>query len=1022
MPISGSVSLSSFPSVHKRDLSLGLGSICKLNLRRYFSNFFVQMGNEANAFEKATVVGDSSTSMEPKTDKIIIRGARQHNLKSIDLELPRNKLIVITGLSGSGKSSLAFDTIYAEGQRRYLETMMAYARQFLDILERPDVDLIEGLSPSVAIEQKTISTNPHSTVGTVTEIYDYVRLLFSKVGTQFCVKCNLAVQQQTQDQILQAILNDFENKNIILLAPLVVGRKGHYRELFGELMAEGFIQVRVDGMLRELSEGMEVSRYGTHTIELVVDKLKVTKKSLVRLRESLKLALEKSSGTVIVLDPSSKRDFFFSQLRSCPKCGTSYPDLAPNSFSFNSKFGMCRKCGGTGFSRNITPDALVVNPNLSINDGALLFPRRDDYFLISLLNNLLAPYGLSVNTPFRDFDSKIRDLLFFGKNQKENLKGVKIAGVSIRNFKTKFAGLVPMLQSLDFESYFGDSYKEVESHLPFTECSECHGTRLRQESRFVRIIDIKGNELTIDTVVNESVEKVSEIFEGLTVSKKNQKVALPILNEIRTRLKFLLNVGLNYLNLNRPSGTLSGGESQRIRLATQIGSQLTGVLYVIDEPSIGLHQRDNIRLINSLKSLRDVGNTVIVVEHDRETMENADYIVDLGPGAGEHGGYIVKAGRLKDILSEKNSLTAAYLRGDKRIPVREKTELRKPNRQFLTLKGASGNNLKGIDVSFPLGLFICVTGVSGSGKSSLINDTLYRILAKHFYGSIEQPLEYKSISGIEMIDKVVDVDQSPIGRTPRSNPATYVGVFTAIRDLFAQLPESRIRGYKPGRFSFNVKEGRCPACEGDGLRKIEMSFLPDVYVKCEVCNGKRYSAATLDVTYKGKTIADVLEMTVEEALNLFHEIPSIKRKLETMNEVGLGYIRLGQSSTTLSGGEAQRVKLATELSKVSTGKTVYILDEPTTGLHFDDIRILLELLHKLVDKGNTVIVVEHNLDVIKCADWIIDLGPEGGENGGYVVAEGPPYEILSNPRSYTAHFLKDYLNGRNDGDARRYSK
>ncbi|MFZ1081601.1 MAG: excinuclease ABC subunit UvrA, partial [Candidatus Kryptoniota bacterium] len=629
---------------------------------------------------------------------------------------------------------------------------------------------------------------------------------------------------------------------------------------------------------------------------------------------------------------------------------------------------------------------------------------------------------VNTNTPFQQFDSTVRDLLFFGKNQKTKLKAMKISGISIRNFNTKFEGLIPMLQNLDFENYFGDDYKNIEAHLPFMACVDCHGTRLRTESRFVRIIDAAGGELTIDTVVNNSIDRISRRFEDLSFPKRNQKVAQPILNEIRTRLKFLLNVGLNYLNINRPSGSLSGGESQRIRLATQIGSQLTGVLYVIDEPSIGLHQRDNIRLINSLKSLRDIGNTVIVVEHDRETMENADYIVDLGPGAGEHGGYVVKAGTFEDILSEKDSLTAAYLRDEKEIPVRPKSELRKPNGSFLKLKGASGNNLKKVDVNFPLGLFICITGVSGSGKSSLVNDTLYRILGKHFYRLMEQPLDYKSISGIDLIDKVVDVDQSPIGRTPRSNPATYVGVFTAIRDLFAQLPESKIRGYKPGRFSFNVKEGRCPACEGDGMRKIEMSFLPDVYVKCEVCNGKRYSAATLDVAYKGKTIADVLEMTVEDAFTLFREIPSIKRKLETMNEVGLGYIHLGQSSTTLSGGEAQRVKLATELSKVATGKTIYILDEPTTGLHFEDIRILLDLLHRLVAKGNTVIVVEHNLDVVKCADWIIDLGPEGGEDGGYIVAEGPPDKILSAKNSYTAHFLKDYLKNGTNGNSGRHKK
>jgi excinuclease ABC subunit A len=961
--------------------------------------------------------------IKPDTSKITIRGARQHNLKSIDLDLPRDKFIVITGLSGSGKSSLAFDTIYAEGQRRYLETMMAYARQFLQMLERPDVDLIEGLSPSVAIEQKTISTNPHSTVGTVTEIYDYVRLLFAKVGTQFCVNCNIPVQQQTPDQILQAILSDFNNKNILLLAPLIIGRKGHHRELFRELMAEGFVQVRIDGDLSDLKEGMEVSRYATHTIELVVDKLKIQKKSVSRLRDSLKLSLERGSGTIIIHDHDLKKDSFFSRLRSCPKCGTSYPDLAPNSFSFNSKFGMCRSCNGIGLSRNTTPEALVLDPKLSITEGALLFPKRDDFFLMSLLNRVLEPYDVNASTPVEEFDSTVRELLFFGKNQKGSKKGIKFAGISISNLAAKFEGLIPMLRNLDFEAYFGNEYKDVEAHLPFTVCEVCNGTRLRPESRFVRVVDADGTALTIDSVVTNSIDKVQNHFQRLSLPKRNQKIAQPILHEIRTRLMFLLNVGLNYLNLNRQSGTLSGGESQRIRLATQIGSQLTGVLYVIDEPSIGLHQRDNIRLINSLKSLRDIGNTIIVVEHDRETMENADYIVDLGPGAGEHGGRVLKAGTLKEILSErKESLTAAYLRDEKEIPVRPKGDLRKPDGRFLAIEKASGNNLKEINVRFPLGLLICITGVSGSGKSSLINDTLYRILGKQFYRLADQPLSYKSISGVEFIDKVVDVDQSPIGRTPRSNPATYVGVFTAIRDLFAQLPESKIRGYKPGRFSFNVKEGRCPACEGDGMRKIEMSFLPDVYVKCEVCNGKRFSAATLDVKYKGKTISDVLEMTAENALELFDEIPAIKRKLQTMNEVGLGYIRLGQSSTTLSGGEAQRVKLSTELSKVSTGKTLYILDEPTTGLHFEDIRILLELLQKLVDRGNTAIVVEHNLDVVKCADWIIDLGPEGGEAGGYIVAEGPPQEVMKNKSSYTAKYLADYLKNGANGSAGRSTK
>ncbi|MGC8595787.1 MAG: excinuclease ABC subunit UvrA [Candidatus Kryptoniota bacterium] len=943
----------------------------------------------------------------PDTSRIVIRGARQHNLKSIDLDIPREKLIVITGLSGSGKSSLAFDTIYAEGQRRYLETMMVYARQFLEILEKPDVDLIEGLSPSISIEQKTISTNPHSTVGTVTEIYDYIRLLFAKIGTQFCVKCNVPVEQQTFDQIFNTLLEKLDGKNIYLLSPLIVGRKGHYRELFRELTAEGYVQARIDGKIKDLFSGMELSRYAAHTIELVIDKLKIQKKSISRLRESLKLALEKGGGTVIAVD--GIKEHFFSRLRACPKCGTSYPELAPNSFSFNSKFGMCQHCSGTGLSRQITPEALIINNELSINEGALLFPKTDDFFLLSVLNGLLKRFGADVNTPFKNLPAAAKQAIFYGDSSRDSATEVEFGWVSISNFGSKFNGLISMLKELSFDVYFGSRSKEIEAALPLVECESCQGSRLREESRFVKIVAQDDYQLDILTVIKTPIDQVHKIFENLKLSPRRLKIAQPIINEIRTRLKFLLDVGLGYLTLNRGSGTLSGGESQRIRLATQIGSQLTGVLYVIDEPSIGLHQRDNLKLINSLKSLRDIGNTVIVVEHDRETMENADFIIDLGPGAGEHGGSLVKAGAWEDIISEKEkSLTAAYLTGDRKIPLPKVR--RRPGREKIVLRKASGNNLKNINVSFPLGLLICVTGVSGSGKSTLINDTLYRILAKHFYGHKEQPLPFKDIYGIEYIDKVVDVDQSPIGRTPRSNPATYVGVFTAIRDLFAQLPESRLRGYKPGRFSFNVADGRCPVCEGDGLRKIEMSFLPDVYVKCEACNGRRYSAATLEIKYRGKSIADVLEMTVEDALSLFSEVPVIKRKLQTMVEVGLGYIRLGQSSTTLSGGEAQRVKLATELAKVATGKTLYILDEPTTGLHFEDIKILLELLQKLVDRGNTVIIVEHNLDVVKSADWIIDLGPEGGEEGGYVVAEGPPEEIVLNESSHTGKYLAEYLN------------
>ncbi|MDE3058444.1 MAG: excinuclease ABC subunit UvrA [Bacteroidota bacterium] len=962
-----------------------------------------------------------TTNSEHNGDaSLIIKGAREHNLKNIDVEIPRDKLVVITGLSGSGKSSLAFDTIYAEGQRRYVESLSAYARQFLGLMERPDVDYIEGLSPAISIEQKTVSHNPRSTVGTVTEIYDFLRLLFARAGTQFCVDCGTKVQKQSVDQIIEAILKMPEGTKIQILAPVVKGRKGHYRELFEEIVRDGFLRVRVDGAVKEISKGMKLDRYKIHDIEIVVDRIAVKKEARSRIADSVETALNFGSGVLTVND--GKSDFLFSKHYSCPNCGRSYEEPAPNSFSFNTPYGSCSSCEGLGEKKEFSLDLIVSDEKLSVSEGgiaALGKPR--DTWLFSQVRAVLKRNGFGFDAPIKSLSKTARQELLYGTGGERIEIEYSHAGSRPIIYKHRFDGVIGIMRN-----YYNDTSSPrirewVESFMTTMRCEECSGGRLKKESLAIKLEDAKtGKTFSIADIVQLSLTAAKEFFQTLTLDERRMTIAAQILKEINQRLSFMLNVGLGYLTLDRSARTLSGGEAQRIRLATQIGSQLVGVLYILDEPSIGLHQRDNIKLIDSLKSLRDLGNSVIVVEHDKEMIERADFVVDLGPGAGEHGGYLVAAGEPGQFKNEKlkikngtngnsDSATIDYLIGKKTIPV--PSQRRKGNGHYLTLKGASGNNLKNITVKVPLGTFVCVTGVSGSGKSSLINETLFPILSRKFYKTKITALPYASIHGSEEIDKVIDIDQSPIGRTPRSNPATYTGMFTMIRDLFADLPEAKLRGYKPGRFSFNVKGGRCEECEGDGLRKIEMNFLPDVYVLCDVCKGKRYNRETLEVHYKGKSISDVLEMTVAEAAEFFSELPSIQRKLQTLHDVGLGYIHLGQQATTLSGGEAQRVKLSTELSKVGTGKTLYILDEPTTGLHFDDVKMLLDVLNKLVDKGNTVIVIEHNLDVIKTADWIIDMGPEGGDEGGYIIAEGAPEEISSNKNSFTGHYLKKEIAG-----------
>ena len=933
-------------------------------------------------------------------DKIIIKGAREHNLKNIDLEIPRDSFTVITGLSGSGKSSLAFDTIYAEGQRRYIESLSAYARQFLDLLEKPDVDLIDGLSPSISIEQKSTSRNPRSTVGTVTEIYDYLRLLFARVGKQHCYNCGKLVSKQTTEQIIDSIISKQYSKKIKILAPVIRGRKGHYRELFEELISDGFLKVRVDGEYFELFKGMSVDRYKVHNIEILIDHLSVTEKTRNRLTQSIDIALSYGNGILIIDD--GKQDYTFSRQLACLDCGISFQEPAPNSFSFNTPYGSCPDCQGLGEVKELDLDLIIPDWSKSINEGgiaALGKPRQIWFF--NQLETVSKIYSFDFDMKLSDLDENQKNILLYGTEEKIPFSYSYGNGKSV-SYHYKFNGVIDYLKNYYNTTSSNNIREWVESFMSTNVCKTCGGGRLRKESLSVKIFD-----KNISDITNLSIRRCLEFFNEIKFKGNDELIAKPIIKEIKERLNFLLNVGLDYLTLNRSARTLSGGESQRIRLATQIGSQLSGVLYVLDEPSIGLHQSDNLKLINSLKNLRDLGNTIIVVEHDRETIENSDFIVDLGPKAGELGGKVCLIGETKKFLNSpngKDSITLQYLKDKKKIKLPEKR--RKGNGNFLKLLGASGNNLKNVNLKIPLGTLTLVTGVSGSGKSSLINETLVKILMNHFYQSKSVPLPYKKIEGTEFIDKIIEIDQSPIGRTPRSNPATYTGLFTLIRDLFAQLPESKIRGYSPGRFSFNVEGGRCESCSGDGVKKIEMNFLPDVYVTCDVCHGKRYNRETLQVLYKTKSIADVLDMRVDEALDFFDEMPRIKRKLKAIHDVGLGYIRLGQQATTLSGGEAQRVKLATELSKVSTGKTLYILDEPTTGLHFEDVNILMNVLNKLVDKGNTVVVIEHNLDVIKLADWIIDLGPLGGEFGGEIIAEGTPEQIIKNEKSLTGKFLR----------------
>jgi excinuclease ABC subunit A len=991
--------------------------------------------------------GVANSEADGEYSHIIVRGAREHNLKNVSVNIPREQLVVITGLSGSGKSSLAFDTLYAEGQRRYVESLSPYARQFLGMMEKPDVDSIEGLSPAISIEQKTVGSNPRSTVGTVTEVYDYMRLLYAKVGTQFCVDHpEVAVRKQSLDQIVAQLMEQPAESRLHVLAPIVRGRKGHYREQFEQLRKQGFTRVRVDGKLTEIAEGMQVNRYQIHNIEVVVDRLVIKSDAEQRVRDSVGLALKMGEGAMIVLiesDPGDERgktgvvgipirkELFFNQSNACPICQRSYEPLAPNMFSFNSPYGACRTCEGLGEIRDFNTALFMPDKNVSLYDGAIMpLGRRRDTFLWKQVEAVCKRHEIDVKQPLSKLTKEQLSLLLNG--DPKELYDVPYTFASGKKviYKQKFNGILANIRDQYEKSASSAMRSNIEQFMSAISCSTCGGGRLKEENLAVKI-----SGMTIADIAKMSVTDALEHFRSLKLTEREETIARLILKEITSRLEFLQEVGLQYLSLDRAARTLSGGEGQRIRLAAQIGSQLTGVMYVLDEPSIGLHQHDNRRLIGSLKKLRDLGNSVIVVEHDREMIEEADFVLDLGPRAGVHGGELMaaatpdvftpakekggriqeKGGRMREKGENGNavapSLTTEYLSGARRIDI--PTTRRTGNGQTLSLVGAKGNNLQTVTLSVPLETFTCITGMSGSGKSTLINDTLYPILARHFYDSTAVPMEYETIRGLDLIDKVIEIDQTPIGRTPRSNPATYTGLFTLIRDLFADLPESKMRGYLPGRFSFNVPSekggGRCDACEGDGVKKIEMNFLPDVYVTCDVCNGRRYNNETLQVLYKGRSISDVLEMTVEEGVEFFKDIPKIHRKIDTLAEVGLGYIKLGQQAPTLSGGEAQRVKLATELSKVSTGKTLYILDEPTTGLHFEDVRILLELLHKLVEKGNTVVVIEHNLDVIKTADWLIDLGPEGGKFGGRIVAEGSPELVANAEGSFTGKYLREEL-------------
>ena len=940
--------------------------------------------------------------MPNPTDKIIVKGARQHNLKDINVEIPRDQLVVITGLSGSGKSSLAFDTIYAEGQRRYVESLSSYARQFLGIMEKPDMDGIEGLSPAISIEQKATARNPRSTVGTVTEIHDYLRLLYAHIGLPHCWKCRKPIQKQTVQQIVDTVSKFKSGTKMHILAPLIRGRKGKHKGVFDEIRKEGFLRVRVDGDVMSVDDKIILNKNKKHTIEVVVDRLIIKKDMHERLTESIELALKIGSGLILVNELPNK-EHLFSEHFACPDCEVSMEEMVPRMFSFNSPYGACPKCDGLGSHMEVDPNLIVPDKSKSLIQGAIASlgeqPRGNWYG--SILKSLSRHYKFNFTTQWIKMDPNVRQMLLYGTGDKKfkmDYSSERWSGT----YSGGWEGAIPNLMRRYTQTKSSGIREWIEQFMSMRPCSDCKGARLRKETLGVMI-----NEKNIGHVSSMSIRDLNIFFQNVNLTKMEHAIADQILKEICKRLSFLVNVGLSYLTLDRSATTLSGGESQRIRLATQIGSQLMGVLYILDEPSIGLHPRDNNRLLKTLKSLRDIGNSILVVEHDKETIEAADYVIDLGPGAGKHGGEITFAGPPKQLLKSNKSLTGKYLSGKKQIRIPKVRRNGSSNQ--LSIKGATGNNLKSIDVDFPLGRFIAVTGVSGSGKSSLVNETLFPALAKELNRARAYPLEFDSITGVKFLDKVVDIDQKPIGRTPRSNPATYTGVFTFIRDMFAKLPESKIRGYKPGRFSFNVKGGRCESCEGDGIIKIEMNFLPDVYVTCEVCVGKRYNRETLEVKYRGKSIAEVLGMPVSEALEFFKNIPSIHKKLHTLNDVGLGYIHLGQQATTLSGGEAQRVKLATELSKVSAAKTLYILDEPTTGLHFEDIRMLLHVLQRLVERGNTVLVIEHNLDVIKTADWIIDLGPEGGDDGGIVLATGTPEEIASVKISYTGSFLKQIL-------------
>ncbi len=939
-----------------------------------------------------------------ENEKINVWGARVHNLKNIDVEIPRNSLTVITGLSGSGKSSLAFDTIYAEGQRRYIETFSAYARNFLGNMERPDVDKITGLSPVISIEQKTTNKNPRSTVGTTTEIYDYLRLLFARAGTAYSYATGEKMVKYTEEKILEMIRTHYNGKRIYILAPVVRQRKGHYRELFESLRRKGYLYARVDGTISEITRGMKTDRYKNHNIEVVIDKLQMEESYMERLKKSVATAMKEGDGLIMIYDKDADEAKYFSKRLMCPTTGISYKDPAPNIFSFNSPEGACPRCKGLGYVNEIDLKKVIPDDSQSIRNGGIVpLGKYKNQMIFWQIDSLLQKYGCDLKTPIKDIPEEALNEILYGSL--ENVRINKELIHTSSDYFVAFDGIIKYLRTVMESDDSANGQKWADQFLATCTCPECNGQRLNRESLSYRIWDKNISELA-----SMDMSQLSEwLGEAKThMESTQQKIAAEILKEIRTRINFLLDVGLDYLSLNRQSASLSGGESQRIRLATQIGSQLVNVLYILDEPSIGLHQRDNERLINSLKSLRDMGNTVIVVEHDKDMMLSADYIVDIGPKAGRKGGEVVFQGTPQEMLRH-DTITAGYLNNTLRIET--PLHRREGNGHSLWIRGARGNNLKNVDVEFPLGKLIVVTGVSGSGKSTLINETLQPILSQHFYRSLKKPMPYDSVEGMEFIDKVVNVDQSPLGRTPRSNPATYTGVFSDIRSLFVNLPEAKIRGYKPGRFSFNVKGGRCEACGGNGYKTIEMNFLPDVMVPCEVCHGKRYNRETLEVRYKGKSIADVLDMTVNQAVEFFENVPSILQKIKTIQDVGLGYLKLGQPSTTLSGGESQRVKLATELSKRDTGKTMYILDEPTTGLHFEDIRILMDVVSRLVDRGNTVIIIEHNLDVIKQADYIIDMGPDGGRNGGTLLSTGTPEEVAQSDKGYTPHFLKKELEG-----------